>query len=525
QAPSAEAGAKGTYTGIPVQLGNISSGPGTYSWSPATGLNDPAISQPLASPMATTTYTLTVNNNGCIATDTVTVAFGGIGHTISGKTLYAGKANAGNPVPNTPTYNPVLYSINHEIVILKSYPANDELARDTSDANGYYQFTNVMDGNYILSYDKYIADTMIWANDVNAIDVALIKYLVGSDTLQDPTRCFSSKYKKAANVDNNLSINAVDIARIKAKIGAPYDPIRNFPRGNWVAMDKPLAVAGADVSINLETISYGDYNASSSKYRDSLNTWSGAKSLPEEFIFTSDETIIISKPSYFEVPLKVNTKVKDFSALGLEISYPNSEYKLVSAYMPGTKDKSPVKINPSLEEIITQNNDLLVTDEHGTIRVVYATTNHFDVAPNNEILVLGFRPLKGLEPGEVDFALSGTGVIGNQFGEENDDTYLIKPRIFVQGNNEDAGFEFSGYPNPFSGEATLTYNIPERGTVTLNVYNAIGELVTELVNENQESGKHSVVFSQKDLASGMYTFKLEFTGLGQSKNLILKLIH
>jgi len=525
QTPSAEAGTSGTYTGIPLQLGNISSGPGAYSWSPATGLSDAAISQPLASPMTTTTYTLTVNNNGCIATDTVTVTFGGLGHTISGKTLYAGRANAGNPVPNIPTYNPVIYSISNEIVILKNVPVNDEVARDTSDANGVYQFTNVMDGTYTLAYDKYTTDTMMWCNDVNAIDVALMKYFIGSDTLQDPTRCFSSMYKKAANVDNNTSISAVDVARIKAKIGAPYDVARNFPKGNWVALEKQVSVAGADLNVNLETISYGDYNASSSKYRDSINTWSGAKSLPEEFIFTSDETIIISKPSYFEVPLKVNSKVTDFSALGLEMSYQDSEYKLVSAYIPGTKDKSTLKINPSLEEIITQNNDLLVTDEHGTIRVVYATTNHFDVAPNDEILVLVFQPLKGLQPGEIDFTLSGNGVIGNQFGEENEDTYLNKPRIFVQGNNADAGFEFSGYPNPFNGEATLTYNIPESGTVTLNVYNAIGELVTELVNENMESGKHSVVFSQKNLASGLYTFKLEYTGSGKSKNLILKLVH
>jgi hypothetical protein len=523
--PNAEAGTHGTYTGVPIQIGGLSSGPGTFSWSPSAGLSNPAISQPLASPATTTIYTLTVSNNGCIATDTVTIIFGGLGHVISGKTVYAGKANAGSPVPTLPTYSPVIYSISKVIVILKNFPTNDEVARDTSDANGIYQFTNIMDGNYILSYDKYTADTMMWCNDVNAIDVALMKYFIGSDTLQDPTRCFSTKYKKAANVDNNVSINAVDVARVKAKIGAPYDAIRNFPKGNWVAFDKSITLAGADLNVNLETISYGDYNASSSKYRDSTSSWSGAKSLPEEFVYSSDESISITNPSYFEVPLKINNKVKDFSALGLELTYLNSEYKLISAYMPGTKTKGTVKINPSLEEIIANDNDLLVTDDHGTIRVVYATTNHFDVAPNDEMIVLGFRPLKNLKPGELEFTLSGTGVIGNQFGEENEDTYLLMPKVMVQGDGMDAGFDFSGYPNPFNGEATITYNIPENGSVTLNVYNAIGELVTVLVNEKQESGKHSVVFSQKNLAAGMYTFKLEFSGVDISKNLILKLIH
>ena len=46
-----------------------------YSWSPATGLNDPSVAQPTALPLRTTTYTLTVTNpvTGCVRSDDVTV--------------------------------------------------------------------------------------------------------------------------------------------------------------------------------------------------------------------------------------------------------------------------------------------------------------------------------------------------------------------------------------------------------------------------------------------------------------------
>lgn len=50
--------------------------PVTYSWAPTTGLSDPNIANPVATPSATTTYTLTVtddNGNGCTATDDVVV--------------------------------------------------------------------------------------------------------------------------------------------------------------------------------------------------------------------------------------------------------------------------------------------------------------------------------------------------------------------------------------------------------------------------------------------------------------------
>jgi gliding motility-associated-like protein len=58
--------------GAPSASGGV--GPYTYSWSPTTGLNNANIANPIASPIATTTYTLSVTDfRGCLATRTVTV--------------------------------------------------------------------------------------------------------------------------------------------------------------------------------------------------------------------------------------------------------------------------------------------------------------------------------------------------------------------------------------------------------------------------------------------------------------------
>jgi len=447
-------------------------------------------------------------------------------HSISGKTRYAGKANAGNPAPNPPTYNPAIYNIDNVIVKLKTYPDGIELARDTSDINGFYRFDDILNGEYILSYDKYTTDSMQWGNGIDAIDITLLKYYIGADSLSNPSRCFSSKYKKAGNVDNYSTINAVDISRIKAKIGAPYNHGKNFPKGNWVSIDTSIIITGSNLNINLKTICYGDYNASSIKYRDSLIDWDMSKSVSQNIIAVTDDYITTSNLSYFEVPLSISTRIDDFSALGLELNYPGNEYELVSAYMPKANQKNAaVKINPTLNEIISDDNDLLVTDENGVIRVVFATTDHFNVNPNDEIIRLGFRPIKGRNQGNIDFDLSGTGVIGNQYGEENEDAFLTMPKIFVQGNNTTDEFVFTGFPNPFNGEATLSYTIPENGTVKLSVYNALGERISELVNEMKMSGQYTVSFSPKDLPAGMYTFKLDFSGKNISKCMILKLLH
>ncbi len=61
----------------------VGSGSGTlpvaYSWSPASGLNNPGVANTVADPSVTTTYTLTVTDAyGCVATDDVTVTVAGL---------------------------------------------------------------------------------------------------------------------------------------------------------------------------------------------------------------------------------------------------------------------------------------------------------------------------------------------------------------------------------------------------------------------------------------------------------------
>jgi gliding motility-associated-like protein len=58
-----------------VPIGDISKPGLTYSWTPTTGLNNPNISNPLATPSQTTSYVLSTRHDGggCLSTDTVVV--------------------------------------------------------------------------------------------------------------------------------------------------------------------------------------------------------------------------------------------------------------------------------------------------------------------------------------------------------------------------------------------------------------------------------------------------------------------
>ena len=79
--PTANAGADHTAcSGSPVGIGGSptasgGTGPYTYSWAPATGLDDATVSNPTATVTSTTTYTVTVTDaNGCTSSDPVVLS-------------------------------------------------------------------------------------------------------------------------------------------------------------------------------------------------------------------------------------------------------------------------------------------------------------------------------------------------------------------------------------------------------------------------------------------------------------------
>jgi len=64
------------------------------------------------------------------------------------------------------------------------------------------------------------------------------------------------------------------------------------------------------------------------------------------------------------------------------------------------------------------------------------------------------------------------------------------------------------YPNPLNPTTTIRYALPERSRVTLSVYNALGQLVTALVDGEEQAGSHEVKFDGTGIASGVYFYRL-----------------
>ena len=91
-------------------------------------------------------------------------------------------------------------------------------------------------------------------------------------------------------------------------------------------------------------------------------------------------------------------------------------------------------------------------------------------------------------------------------------THDVLPRTPFLGQN---------YPNPFNPSTRIHYTLPRRSTVTMTVYNTLGQKVAELVNAEKDAGAHDVTFNANGLASGVYMYRIQAGSFVQTKKLIL----
>ena len=73
------------------------------------------------------------------------------------------------------------------------------------------------------------------------------------------------------------------------------------------------------------------------------------------------------------------------------------------------------------------------------------------------------------------------------------------------------------YPNPFNPQTTIGYVLPEAAQVQLVVYNALGQKVRTLIEDEIPAGTHESVWDSHDdsgheVASGIYHYSLEVEG-------------
>jgi len=98
-----------------------------------------------------------------------------------------------------------------------------------------------------------------------------------------------------------------------------------------------------------------------------------------------------------------------------------------------------------------------------------------------------------------------------------DDEPSLKPDAFLLQQN---------YPNPFNPSTTISYSLPRKTHVRLEIYNILGRRIKTLVDGLESPSEHSVVWDGSGpdgnpVASGVYFYRLTAGEVSESKTMIL----
>lgn len=96
-------------------------------------------------------------------------------------------------------------------------------------------------------------------------------------------------------------------------------------------------------------------------------------------------------------------------------------------------------------------------------------------------------------------------------------------------SSEDTALKFRlrpNYPNPFNPHTTIRYTLPERGIVSIVVYDVLGRRVRTLVDDVRDGGDHVVSWDGlndmgEDAATGVYFLRLVSSGETLTQKMVL----
>jgi hypothetical protein len=82
-------------------------------------------------------------------------------------------------------------------------------------------------------------------------------------------------------------------------------------------------------------------------------------------------------------------------------------------------------------------------------------------------------------------------------------------------------FLFQNYPNPFNPKTKIKYAIKNRQFVSLKIFDVLGNLSAELLNEERAPGEYIVEFDGSALSSGIYFYHLKAGDFSDTKKFVL----
>lgn len=141
----------------------------------------------------------------------------------------------------------------------------------------------------------------------------------------------------------------------------------------------------------------------------------------------------------------------------------------------------------------------------GNLKTMIGVLNdYFDLAYSTS--VAKWQPSSGTKAGIMVYA-------ANNLKSYTDSVFrsLTIPSTDVNEDDQKIPQNFAmlqNYPNPFNPFTTISYSLPDKGRVSLKVYDLLGREIMTLVDEETSAGNYTTEFNSSGYASGLYFARL-----------------
>ena len=173
---------------------------------------------------------------------------------------------------------------------------------------------------------------------------------------------------------------------------------------------------------------------------------------------------------------------------------------------------------------IFNNNNTVTIEADGYVGAVQMTLSHgndFAINLTNDAFVAESHTdnnqttLMVVNPGTELFSANGEFEIVEIIAANGND--------YIDVINPDAISLGSAYPNPFNPSTSFDLQVGVAGHVSLNVYNLMGQVVGNLVNNTMDAGNYNITWDAANFSSGMYIVKAETAnGIATQKVMLVK---
>jgi hypothetical protein len=370
---------------------------------------------------------------------------------VSGKALYQGD-----------DARPIGY-----VMVTLQNTDNNTIQTFKTGADGFYQFTDVANGNYIMT-----GTTDIAAKNATYYDaMILFMHLIGRYQ-------FTPMQMLASDVNGSGTVSWADynlfIKNILFKTPFPVDP--------WRFETVPFTISDMKAA--------PPHGLGGTCSGDVGGTFVPTANTTPAFPLAQEGVINVANSEAFSTKIITHNNIS-LTGAGIIINYPSELLQIESVEFKGA--------------------DYQYNIENGQIRLIWGDPNTAAVnfSEGETILTIHGVSTPAFKEGmSAGFSFEGSTSLMNASGKEETKLSFATPLIKFG----KAALRLSNYPNPFKTSTMLNIYCPVAGNATIEVYNINGKLVKSLPLGMLNAGYQDVNLDASSFAKGNYFCKIRIQG-------------